>query len=366
MSGEKIEIGIIGVGQIGKQHLEQYLAMPDVRVTAIAGRDPGRTEEVARQYNIPFWTTDYRSLLDRNNVRAVSVCLHNSLHMPITVDALKAGKDVICEKPMAGSYADAAVMLKTAREEKRHLAIQLLDLFDKETRAAHEAMRQGWVGRPYLAHSSGFRRRGRPYVDGYGTPAFVQKEIACGGALFDMGVYHIAAIFYLLGNPGLLRISGRTFQAMEMDEARKAASGYNVEELAVGLVSLENNIVLTITEAWAIPLDKLDGSYIVGSSGGLRIKPFGLFRSLGDLDINAGADLAQFDFRLHNVREEGGVYDSPLKHFIAAIGGKVEPLPTAEVALNTMLLMEGIYLSQELGREIKADEIAAHPYSPRE
>ncbi len=356
---ESISVGIIGVGQIGKQHLEQYLAMPGVRVAAIAGRDPERTEAVARRYQIPFWTTDYRALLDRPEIRAVSVCLHNSLHMPVAVDALRAGKDVMCEKPMAGSYADAARMLETARQQARLLAVQLLDLFDVETRAAREAMDHGWVGKPYLAHSSGFRRRGRPFVDGYGTPSFVQKEQACGGALFDMGVYHIAAILYLLGNPKALRICGRTFQETAMDPARRAESGYDVEELAAGFVSLDHNIALTITEAWAMHLDRLEGSYIAGSDGGLRLKPFGLFRSLGDLDINAGVDLAPFDFRLHNVHADGGVFDSPLKHFIAALRGKVEPIPTAEIALNTMLIMEGIYLSQELGREVSAEEVVS-------
>lgn len=350
---------MIGVGQIGKKHLEQYLAMPDVRVAAIAGRDPQRTEAVARQYQIPFWTTDYHALLDRQEVQAVSVCLHNNLHMPVTVDALQAGKHVMCEKPIADSYHHAARMLETAKQQNRLLAVQLQDLFDLETKAAREAMDHGWVGKPYLAHSSGFRRRGRPFVDGYGTPAFVQKQFASGGALFDMGVYHIANILYLLGNPQVLRISGRTFQETAMDPARRAESHYDVEELATGFVNLEQNMVLTINEAWAIHLDPLEGSYIVGSDGGLRLRPFGLFRNLGDLDINAGADLAPFDYRLHNVRAGGDVFDSPLKHFIAALQGRVEPIPTAEIALNTMLIMEGIYRSEELRREVSAEEIVS-------
>lgn len=334
--------------------------MPDVRVAAIAGRDPQRTEAVARQYQIPFWTTDYRALLDRQDIQAVSVCLHNNLHMPVTVNALQAGKDVLCEKPMAGSYHDAALMLETARQQKRLLAIQLQDLFDIETKAAREAITHGWLGKPYLAHSSGFRRRGRPFVDGYGTPAFVQKQLASGGALFDMGVYHIANILYLLGNPSALRISGRTFQETAMDPARGAESHYDVEELATGFINLEQNIVLTITEAWAMHLDQLGGSYIVGSNGGLRLKPFGLFRSLGDLNINAGADLIPFADRLHKLRIDEDAFDSPLKHFIAAIRGTIEPIPTAEIALNTMLIMEGIYRSEALQREVSAEEVVSN------
>ena len=95
-------MGIIGVGQIGKKHLDNYRSIPDVEVRAIAGRDPGRTEQVSRDYQIPFWTTDYRELLAREDIDAVDVCLHNNLHLPVTIAALKSGKHVFCEKPMAG------------------------------------------------------------------------------------------------------------------------------------------------------------------------------------------------------------------------------------------------------------------------
>ncbi|KPL77340.1 oxidoreductase [Ornatilinea apprima] len=360
MKSEKITVGVIGVGQIGKLHLETYLSMPNVRVVGIAGRDPQRTEAVARQYNIPFWTTNYHALLENPNIQAVSVCLHNNLHMPVSVAALRAGKHVFCEKPIAGSYHDGLIMLETAAQQNRLLSIQLSDLFSKETKAAKVAIENGWLGAPYLAHSSGFRRRGRPFVDGYGSSDFVKKEIAGGGALYDLGVYHIANILYLLGNPRPLRMSGRTFQQTEMHQGRKNASHFNVEELAVGLVNLENNIALSVIEAWAMHLDHLESSYITGTMGGIRLNPFGLFRSLGDLDLNTTADLDSFDFRSKNVQETGDCFDGPQQHFIAAVEERIQPIPTAEIALNTMLILEGIYLSEHLGCEVTADLVKSN------
>jgi predicted dehydrogenase len=357
MTTEKVSIGIIGVGQIGKKHLETYLSLPDVQVAAICGRDPQKTEAVAREYNLPFWTTDYRALLERQNISAVSVCLHNNLHMPISVAALEAGKHVLCEKPIAGSYADGKTMLEAAQRSKRLLAIQLSDLFSLETRAAKEAIQNGWLGTPYLAHSAGFRRRGRPFVDGYGTPAFVQKESAGGGALYDLGVYHIANILYLLGNPMPMRISGKLYQQTGMDEARRAESHFNVEEVALGTVALENNITLTFIETWAMHLDNLEGSYITGSEGGVRLNPFGLYKSFGNLDLNANADLAAFEFRQNTVGQMAGLYEGPIQHFVAAVQNKVEPIPTAEIALNTMHILEGSALSDQFSREVSADEV---------
>jgi predicted dehydrogenase len=277
--------------------------------------------------------------------------------MPMTVAALEAGKHVYCEKPMAGAYTDAERMYVAAQELGKKLAIQLNTLYRPQTKAAKWLIDNGYLGRVYHGRSTGFRRRGRPFVDGYGSPAFVQKPNSGGGAMYDMGVYHIARMLHLLGNPEVLRVSGKTYQEVEMDAARGASSGYNVEELGLGFVRLQDGITLDIIEAWAILLDNLEGSSVVGSKGGVRLEPFGFFQSAGDLDLNCTADLERFTFRVHNVRGVGDEYDSAQHHWIAALQGRVELLPTAELALNTMLISEGIYLSEKMGREVTAEEV---------
>jgi predicted dehydrogenase len=104
-------------------------------------------------------------------------------------------------------------------------------------------------------------------------------------------------------------------------------------------------------------LDQLDGTTVVGSEGGVRLDPFGYFQSAGHLDLNATANLERFMFRVHSVDGVGDEYDSPQHHWVAALQGRVDLLPTAELALNTMLISEGIYLSERLGREVSADEV---------
>jgi predicted dehydrogenase len=356
MTSNKIRVGVIGVGQIGKRHLETYLGMPEVEVTAIAGRDPARTGQVARDYAIGSWTTDYRELLEREEIDAVSVCLHNNLHREVSVAALEAGKHVFCEKPMAGTYADALAMQTAAQRNGKLLSIQLSTLFSPETKAARAVIEQGWLGKPYYASAVSARRRGRPYVDGYGSPAFVQKSQAAGGALFDSGVYRMAQVLYLLDNPSPLRISGRTYQETGMDPQRAESSGYDVEEFAVSLAFLEGDITLNILSAWAAHTSRLGSSYVLGSQGGVNLDPFEVYRSLGDLDLDATADLKAFEFRLANVQGNGQAYDGPIPHWIAALRGEVPLLPTAELALNAMLISEGIYRSHRENREINVME----------
>jgi predicted dehydrogenase len=354
---DKIRIGCIGVGQIGKHHLENYSKIEGAELVAIADIDGAELNRVGDMYGIPNRYTDFKEMLARDDIVAVDVCLHNNLHMPVAVAALEAGKHVYCEKPMAGSYIDAERMYNKAQELGLKLSIQSRLLFEVETKAARAIIDQGLLGKRYHARSYGFRRRGRPFVDGYGTPTFVQKGNASGGALYDMGVYHIIQILYLLDNPKPIRISGQIYQETDMDPVRREISGYNVEELGMGFIRLEGDITLDILESWAIHLDGFEGSYVVGSKGGVRLEPFGFFQSVGDLSFDSTVDLGEFDYRLHTVHQQGDFYDSPQHHWVATLQGRVELLPTAELALNTMLISEGIYLSSELGQEVTIEEV---------
>ncbi|HTX92269.1 MAG TPA: Gfo/Idh/MocA family oxidoreductase [Anaerolineales bacterium] len=355
---EKIKIGVIGVGQIGQVHLDNYRSLPAAEVVAIADADPERARAVGEKYGIGQVYGDFRELLRREEVQAVDICLHNNLHMPVSVAALEAGKHVYCEKPMAGSYRDAEKMFQSAQALGLKLSIQLATLFSWETKAARALIDQGWPGKIYHARSVGFRRRGRPYVDGYGSPPFVQKKNAGGGALYDMGVYHLASMLYLLGNPAVERVSGRTYQETGMDEPRREASGYDVEELGLGFVRLAGGVTLDIFEAWAIHLGGMDGSVLLGSRGGIRLEPFGCFQSLGDLNVDGSVDLGAFAQRTRDLRAAGDPGETPQQHWVAALQGRAPLLPTAELALNTMLISEAIYLSDRLGREVTGEETA--------
>jgi predicted dehydrogenase len=358
-NSRRIRLGLIGAGQRGQKHLSDYEKIEGAEIVAVADLNEALAQKVAARFNIPNVYTDFRDVLRRDDIDAVDVCLHNNLHRPVAVAAMEAGKHVYCEKPMAGSYADAQAMVAAASALGRKLSIQLFTLFTKETRAAKWLIDHGHLGELYHARSTGFRRRDRPYVDGYGTATFVQKRHAAGGALYDMAVYHIAGLLYLLGNPAVERLTGKTYQKMPMDPEREKSSGYDVEELALGFVHFANGVTLDIIEAWAIHLDGFEGSSIVGTLGGVRLEPFGFYHNLGDMEVNSRVDLDQMLYRLQTVRGQGDVYDSAEHHWIAALQGRVELLPSAELALNTMLISEGIYLSERLGREVTADEVKA-------
>lgn len=337
--------------------MRTYKDIEGVEMAAFCDANLEAAEKASAEFGPGMVTSDFREILAREDIEAVDVCLHNNLHMPVTVAALEAGKHVYCEKPMAGSYVDAVKMLETARAVGKKLHIQLSTLYSNEARAAKQLIDEGFLGEVFHARSAGFRRRGRPYVDGYGTPSFVQRSHASGGALYDMGVYHIAVSLYLLGNPEVARITGKTYQKLDMDPKRREISNYDVEEYAVGFVRFNDGKSLELNESWAANLDQFDGCWQMGSKGGVRLWPFGYFTNAGHIPLNATADLGNARYHWDNVTGDGAVYGNSQAHWIAALRGDVELMPTAEVALNTMLISEGIYLSQALDREVTAAEV---------
>jgi len=356
---EPVRIGVVGVGLIGKSHLEHYAGLAGAHVVAVADVNEAEARRVAERHHVPHVYADFHEMLARDDIAAVDVCLHNNLHAPVTIEALRTGKHVYCEKPIAGTYADGRAMVEAAASLGKMLHIQLAQLYSRETKVAKHLIEHGRLGRVFYARSTGHRRRGRPFVDGYGAQFFVNKETAAGGALIDMGVYHISQLLYLLGSPAAERISGKTYQEMDMDEALRAQSGYNVEELGLGFVKLAGGLTLEIAEAWAIHLGGFEGSYLVGSQGGVRLHPFSFHTTIDDVPFDLTTDLGGLDTRWHRLRQDQDAYDSSQHHWVAALQGRVPLLPTAAIALQTMLISEGIYLSDRLGREVTAEEVEA-------
>jgi predicted dehydrogenase len=353
----EVNIGIIGAGIIGRSHMQHYQNIPGAKIIAVCDINEEAAKKAAADFKIAQVYTDFRKVLALKEVEAVDVCLHNNLHAPVSIAAMEAGKHVYCEKPLAGSYADAKAMVDAAKRTGKHLAMQLGTLFADSTISAKRLIDDGHLGHIYYAKSFGYRRRGRPYVDGYATPAFVQKKIAAGGALYDMGVYHIGQMLYLLGNPQVLTVSGATHQEIEMYEHRRKESKYDVEELGVGYVRLDGGISFVIEESWALNLSGNDSSKIAGSKGGITLDPFTFHTTIGDMDMNSTVVDGGRNRWKKVWPEKFEPFDGNQQHWVAVLRGQIPPLPSAEVGMNMMLIAEGIFLSQQLGREVTREAV---------
>ncbi len=354
---DKLKVGVIGTGIIGKSHIRGYMGMSDdVEIVAIADLDEKEAKRVAKENGIPKVFTDYKELLAIDDIASVDVCLPNFLHAPVTIAALEAGKNVYCEKPMARNAEEAQTMYDAAKKTGNMLAIQLSSLFSPGARAAKQIIDDGVLGKVYYVKTSHYRRRGRVYVDGYATPHFVQKDKSGGGALVDMAVYHMSAMVWLLGNPALKTVSASTYQEIAMDEKRREFSKFDVEELGIGLVRFENDITMFVEESWAINMDSDEGDCIMGSKGGLRLNPLTLFTEVAGIQVDHALDPEDYKKHRRSVDSNDEGYTGSQKNFVWAQLGRVPLLDSASIALKVSHITSAMYRSAELGREVSMAE----------
>lgn len=349
---KKLKVGVIGTGMIGKHHVNQYKQITDVELVAVADIREDEARRVADEHAIPNVFTNHHDLLNIGEIDAVDVCLHNALHAPVTLDAFKAGKHVYCEKPLALSGKEARKMVDAADKAGKKLAMQLGTIFNKQARAAKCLIDGGELGNIYYAKASNYRRRGRPYVDGYGTPPFAQKACAGGGALMDMAVYHIGLMLFLLDNPEVLTVSGSAFQKLDMDAKRRKECGYDVEELGVALVRLAGGVTLSIEEAWAIHGEPGSKHRVYGDKGGLSLDPLVYYSDHSGLDGDTTFHLDAWWTRECSLRPDTASYESSQKHWVAALLGRVPLIETGRIGARIAEITEAIYKSAEKAKEV--------------
>jgi predicted dehydrogenase len=357
----KLRVGIIGTGQIGKQHLARYAELPDVEIVAVCDLRMDEATRVANLYNIGYVTPDYHELLRRDDIDSIDVCLHNRLHMPVSIDALESGKHVYCEKPMTWTYAEAKMMRAASERTGKKLYIQVGTIFQPETRAEQRLINDGWLGKLYYVKCYTFRRRNRPFVDGYGTAQFVNKETSGGGTLLDMAIYSLGRMMYLIGSPEVISVSGASYQETDMYADRRQSSGFNVEEMGVAIVRLAGGITLFLESSWAMHSGEPEGDSLMGSKGGVKLEPFTFYSTVGDMEMDGTFDLKTADWRWHQVDPLVEAYDNPQKHWVWGLQGRVPLLDTTKYAMRASQIIEGVYMSAKSGCEVTAAEIEQAP-----
>lgn len=195
---DKIGIGVIACGGIAQEaHLPNYASHPKAQLVAVADIDEARAREVAERFGVPHVYTDYRDLLARDDIQAVSVCTPNYLHAPQTIAAAEAGKHILCEKPMATNLADANAMIAAAEQAGVQLMVGFSHRFHHFVRKAREIIADDTIGRP-LTTRVRFAHSG-PYTSWVAkSPWFFDTRLAGGGAVLDMGIHALDVARFLL------------------------------------------------------------------------------------------------------------------------------------------------------------------------
>ena len=363
-SSEMTRVGVIGAGSIGPVHIEAYKKVSTAKIAAVCDIDLARAETAAGKYEIPKTYEKYADLLADPEIDAVSVCVPNYLHAEIAVAALKAGKHVLCEKPMADTLAHAEEIAEAADEAAargQKLMIGMNNRFNGDTQALKKAIDAGRLGEIYYAKCGWIRRKGIPGFGGW----FTTKAKSGGGPLIDIGVHALDLCLYLMGNPTPVAVSGSTYAKFGpqgkgagnwgSDSGSVSAVTYDVEDLAAGLVKMSNGATLILEASWASHIRSDHGPYatLIGDLGGAEIGASG-----GPGAVTAGLPATIFtdlDGQTVNVELKSnhiGGHDAEVRHFVDCVRSGDTPISTARQGLHVLQILDALYRSAAAGREI--------------
>ena len=263
-----IKVGIIGCGKIAQvRHIPEYAANPHAEVYGFYDINLARAEELAKKYGGKAYAS-YEELLADPAIEAVSVCAANHAHAEISIAALKAGKHVLCEKPMAITLEECEAMVAAARESGKYLMIGQNQRLAKAHAKAKELIAQGAIGK-VLTFRTIFGHGGPETwsIDPGSNVWFFDKTKAAMGAMADLGIHKTDMIQYVLGSKIV-----KTQAVLTTLDKRDATGGLiGVDDNAICIYQMENGVIGTMTASWTYYAAEDNTTVIYGTKGELRL-----------------------------------------------------------------------------------------------
>jgi len=214
----KIRVATIGCGSIAQElHLPGYARNRHVEIVACTDPDPKRWAEVREQFGVKTFYRDYRDMLDREQLDAVSICSPNKFHCEQALAAIGKGLHVLCEKPMTLTNAEAARVVAAAKRSRRVFMVGFSHRFMRGNIKAHDIIASGDVGKPFMVNIR--FAHGGPFPGWAKTDWFYNRKLAGGGALLDMGIHAFDLVRYFMGDVAKVSASIKTiFKPIEVDD----------------------------------------------------------------------------------------------------------------------------------------------------
>jgi predicted dehydrogenase len=327
-----MKVGVIGVGLHGMHHVRAYAALPSVKLTAVADVKAERAGEVAQEFNIPHWYAGYQEMLAGVDLDIVSIATPDHLHLEPTLAALNAGVNVLLEKPMALTVADAERMVRAAESSHVKLMVNFAPRWQLPNAQAKDALDRGELGYPIYA-----------YVRMVNTLYVPTKMLAWTSqtALPHWLLTHASdRVRWFFGS------EPKRVYAVSTSGVLKEM-GLDVDDLYHATVEFENGAIATLETFWILP----ESVPLIGSS------VFELICSKGYVVVDATAPLTTiatpgkymhpgpFAGVLHG--EPVGMVNEAVKHFVKCVIDGREPLITARDGLAVTRLVCAIVESAQ-------------------
>ena len=341
-----IKIGIIGCGKIAQvRHIPEYAANPHVEIAGFYDLNRERAEELAKKYGAAAYAS-YEELLADGEIDAVSVCAANNAHAEISIAALKAGKHVLCEKPMAVTLEECEAMVAAAKEAGKYLMIGQNQRLAKAHVKAKELIAEGAIGK-VLTFRTIFGHGGPETwsVDPGKNVWFFDKSKAAMGAMADLGIHKTDLIQYMLGE----KIVETQAVLTTLDKQDASGELIGVDDNAVCIYKMESGAIGTMTASWTYYGAEDNTTVIYGTKGIMRLYDDPKYSVKVIYADGTETDYQIDQIQTNDNQTSSGVIDL----FVKSLVEDVAPEISGESVLHAMRAVFASIRSSEEGRAVR-------------
>ena len=300
---------VIGAGDIARcRVIPAIQAEPRSRLHALVTRDPAK----AADYGVAAYT-DLETALADPEIGAVYVATPVALHAPQSMAALRAGKHVLCEKPVGLNYAEACAMRDAARTTGRSLAIAYYRRFFPKVLRAKELIEKGVIGRPVLAEANC-----HSWLPDEARGWLTRRAMAGGGPLYDIASHRIDVLNFLFGKPA--RVAGLLSNVVHR---------MDVEDSATVVIDYESGVRGIVDARWNSHVYR-DQCRIAGTGGEINLDPL------------SGPELRLPDGLIEQLPAHENVHYPLIENFVGAILDGGVPVSSIETAIETSWITEQV------------------------
>jgi len=356
----KLRIGIIGCGGIANgKHMPSLAKVKEAEMVAFCDIVEDKAKAAAAKFGTPDAKvyTDYKQLIADTSIDVVHVCTPNRSHSFISIDAMRAGKHVMCEKPMAINATEAAEMVKVAKETGKKLTIGYQNRQTPAIRTLKKIVERGDLGDIYYAKALAIRRRAVP---NWGV--FLNEYEQGGGPLIDIGTHALDLTLYTMNNYAPKMVVGTSYK--KLNDAEGNAWGpwdpnqNTVEDSAFGFIVMKDGATISLESSWALNYENpIEASTVLcGTKAGAKTYD-GLTINKDDLGrlVETKYNLSSGGVAFYEGTNDNDPSGIEAHQWINAILTDTDPCVLPEQALVVSQILEAIYTSAKTGEPVFFD-----------
>ncbi|MFA5805482.1 MAG: Gfo/Idh/MocA family oxidoreductase [Melioribacteraceae bacterium] len=330
---EKTKVAVIGLGGIAQLvHLPILSKLMNVQISAVADIKKNQLNSVSEKFNIEKHYTDYKEMLDKEEIEAVIIATPTNTHLEIALDCLKANKHILIEKPIARNVSEAKQINAASKKYKKQVMVGMNLRYRPDAMLMKSLVNSGELGDIFYIRCGWLRKQSNE------QKWFINKSQSGGGVIIDLGILILDLALWILNDKKIKSVSVQKFNHNTKD----------VEDSAIGLVRFDDDRVISFEVSWGLH-SEWDKFHLAafGTEGTAHLNPLRAYKRM---------ESSHIDYTIASQANQTNLfkksYENELKHFIGVVRENTPVISTGDDAVTLMKLLEALYKSAKHKKEI--------------